>query len=123
MQLQDKIDTLLNISEDRYIYDVDEIRNLIILENFDFETLNSEIGTNYTEESFILLVLNAIETTTIEQTYSTQGTYCNRNYRTGGWNYTREFADNYRSGLIADGAEKVARNWGLYGTLILSQPQ
>lgn len=117
-ELQNKIDSLLTVGNGKYEYNEDEVRNLIISEHFDFDKFNAEMGTEYTEDSFITMVLNDIKNAVVYNSVSSRGTYCNRNhYGDGGWNYNRAFNDNTRSGEVADGAEEAARNFGLGGSI------
>lgn len=116
-ELQNKIDALLTIEDGKYVYDAQEIRSLIESENFDFTALNSEVGTNYTEESFIEFALEQISTTNLNTRNYLRGTYANRNYYTEGWNYRRYFYNNNNSAATADRLDQQATNWGLTGTL------
>lgn len=91
-ELQDTIDRSIAIDlNGRYVYDQQEIRSIIYSSDIDFVKFNSAFGKNYTKESLYNEIIASLQTTVVKTPITTNGTYCNRNYSTGGWNYVREF--------------------------------
>jgi hypothetical protein len=122
LDLQNKIDSVLTIANGRYNYNAKQIKNIINASGFNFNMLNKELGTNYTEQSFTNAVLTSIQNTVLTKTSNNNmmmaaaTSYCNVNKTTSGWNYNRAFANNTKSGQIADKLEQTADNWALFGT-------
>lgn len=102
--LQDDIDKVITIKDEKYVYNERNVIQVIENANFDFDGFNKKTGLNYTEEGFIKEVLYQLSTTEPKIVYSesscsinTKGTYCGRNAVAEGWNYYRKFTDKTKS--------------------------
>lgn len=102
--LQDKIDLALEINNGKYIYDADEIKQIIENYDLDFSELSKHLDVELTKESFLEQTLSRLKSTDTTIVYedsscsiTTRGTYCGRNASASGWNYTRKFTDKAKS--------------------------
>lgn len=119
IELQNKVTSVLNVSNNRYVYSEQEVVNVIKNENFDFDELNKKYGTSYSEESFIKLALHNIENAKLgiqyfnEDTVCTYGTYCGRNAVEEGWNYFRFYYNKTETTTKVYQLRNLANNWTL----------
>lgn len=119
--LQVQIDSVLKNDGAKYIYNENEVIEVIDEYNFDFSSFNKFFDTNYTEESFTDTALNLIENAELEyhsegrETCDIRGTYCHKNGTSSGWNYDRFYKDKRNSEKAALGLDELSRNWSLIG--------
>lgn len=86
-ELEKKINEHIDIIDNHYVYNVEYVSSLI--DDFDVSTLNTKTNIAWTNTSLKNMILSNLNNTIVEENQLTRGTYCNRNYATGGWNYTR----------------------------------
>lgn len=118
--LQNKIDSKLDIvysnGEYVYLYNYDDIKEIIYHSGFDFKQFNDRYGTNYDESSFLKAVITSIDTTKLRSNITPIATYCNHNESTEGWNYYREFMSESVSKTTISDLRQTATNFRLGGT-------
>lgn len=117
--LQSEIDKVLRIDDTKYVFNKEDVVNVINNYDFDFQTYNEYFHTNYTNEGFADIVIKMIENADL--TYhsndsgscSLRGTYCGKNGTSSGWNYDRFYNNKTNSKKVADKLDELSRNWSL----------
>ena len=94
LAMQDQITSVLQIEDGHYVYNKDDVRNIVY--SFDFDKLNQQLDLNYTKETFYNIAIESIDQTKFKEnkftTYNTNP--YNKNDFQEGWNYYRSWQDH-----------------------------
>lgn len=118
LDMQDQITSTLKVKNEHYVYDKDEVKDIIY--KFNFDDLKKNTDLNYTKETFYNEAINSIENTVLKPTFTTRNANkYNRNHYESGWNYIRSWLDTNKAKNsiknLYDAADVLAAGGGVGG--------
>lgn len=97
-QLQDEITATLLIEEEKYIYDINRVEEIIFNSDINFAELSKELGFKITKESFYELSIENIKNAKLSNNYQERSfNVCGVTRNEEGWNYGRNYYSYYGS--------------------------